>query len=245
MRVIGIAMMKNEEDVADHVVRHMLAHDLDLVVVADNMSTDDTREILSAIERDDRRLVVVDDKDPAYHQSEKMTALAERWAEPGDWVVPFDADELWEMDNGRTLAGGLRLHNADIAVGYPWVHVPRWDDPMSDCPFQSMPNRVTSREVWPKAALRWAAGTVIEQGNHWTKSRMSGILDIRHFQYRSYDHLSSKVRNGAKALELANLPANSGTHWRHLSSIGEVGLATWWNDYVTQPVVLDPPRCRA
>ncbi len=236
-------MVRNEEDVIEHVVKHMLNNELDLVVVADNLSTDKTRSILDAIR--DRRLVVVDDKDPAYRQSEKMTALANQWAEPGDWIIPFDADEVWGTRGGLSLADRLRIEEADVVVGYPWVHVPQWNDPKQSCPFLSIPKRVTSQEVWPKAALRWATGTIIEQGNHWTKSHLPDTFDVRHFQYRSYEHLVSKVTSGSAALALADLPEDSGAHWRQLASLPNGGLAGWWNEYARQPLVLDPPRCRA
>lgn len=243
VRVIGLAMVRNEQDVIEHVVRHMLSQ-VDQVVVADNLSTDQTREILDSIA--DKRLVVVDDLDPAYRQSEKMTALANDWAAPGDWVVPFDADELWGMADGQTLAEGLRSFECSAVVGRPFVHVPQSHTTNDNCPFAAMPWRRTTPEFWPKAALCWAPGTVIEQGNHWTQWGSPEALDIRHFQYRSYDQLVTKVRAGAAALALAPLPASSGAHWRQLSAMTDDELSAWWRDY-TQPqdLILDAPWCRA
>lgn len=244
VRVIGLAMVRNEEDVVHHVVRHMLNQDLDLVVVADNLSTDNTGAMLDAME--DHRLIVVDDDDPAYRQSEKMTALAEGWAEPGDWIVPFDADELWCMSNGKTLGDGLREVTSDAVSGLSWVHVPQDSDVSQVCPFSSMPWRVSTPEAWPKAAFRWrVASDYIEQGNHWTRGPLPEAIDIRHFQYRSYDHLVTKVKAGAAALAAANLPANSGEHWRRLSSMAGTELEAWWDAYVRQDLVWDPPKCLA
>jgi glycosyltransferase involved in cell wall biosynthesis len=239
-------MVRNEEDVIEHTVRHMLNHDLDLVVVADNLSTDDTRDILYSIEA--TRLVIVDDNDPAYRQSDKMTALAEYWAEAGDWIVPFDADELWNTKDDQTLYDFLRsTTKTDVVAGFPLVHVPQPGDMPHSCPFFSMPYRLTAPEVWPKAALRWRSGTVIEQGNHWTKSSVPDLLDIRHFQYRSFKHLGEKVRAGAVALELTDLPADSGAHWRRFAAMSDSELEEWWIEYTnpTTPLKLDPPRCLA
>ena len=238
-------MVRNEQDVIDHVVRHMLNQDLDKVVVADNLSTDDTRDILHSI--DDDRLVAIDDKDPAYRQSEKMTSLAEFWADSNDWVVPFDADELWNSRiPGQSLGDSLRSMGASVAAARPWVHLPQPDDvAYHGCPFASMPHRVTTQEAWPKAALRWQKGMTIGQGNHWTASTVPDVLDIRHFQYRSLEQLAAKVRAGSAALSLTNLPHNSGLHWRQLGALDDSGLEDWWVNYTNQPTVFDPPQCFA
>ncbi len=243
MRVIGITMVRNEQDVIDHVVRHMLNQDLDDVVVMDNLSTDDTWEILNSIE--DKRLTIGTDDEPAYYQSEKMTRLAQWCAKPGDWIVPFDADELWCMSDGRSLAEGLRATTLPVAAGRPWTHVPQPDLLESGCPFMDMPWRSPNREVWPKAALRWGDDMIIEQGNHWTTSRVPDIVDIRHFQYRSYEHYVRKVEAGRVAMELTDLPYNSSEHWRCAAEMDETQRMDWWADYTGQQLVLDPPECRA
>ena len=243
VRVVGLVMVRNEEDVVDHVVRHMLAQ-VDQVIVADNLSTDRTRSILDNI--DSTKLVIVDDLDPAYRQAEKMTALAEDWAEPGDWLVPFDADELWCMSNGMPLGEGLRSLSNDAVSGKSWVHVPQNSDVKIECPFSTMPWRVSTPEAWPKAAFRWKVATDhIEQGNHWMKGPLMDAIDIRHFQYRSYEHLVAKVTVGAAALAAANLPGNSGEHWRRLSSMPDTELESWWDDYTRQKLEWDPPKCLA
>lgn len=241
MSAIGITMVRNEEDVIEHVVRHMLVQ-VDQVVVADNLSTDQTREILDGI--NDERLVVVDDDDPAYRQSEKMTALAEMFAYAGDWVVPFDADELWNAPVEQRLSDWLYTYDESVAAGRPWVHVPTLPRKLIDCPFEGMPQRMTVQETWPKAALRWESGMTIEQGNHWTTSAVPDVLDIRHFQYRSLEHFRRKVTQGTQALELADLPADSGAHWRYYASLPERALTEWWHEYTNQPLVFDTPMCR-
>lgn len=235
-------MVRNEEDVISHVVRHML-NQVDQVVVADNLSTDRTREILDSIK--DKRLVVLDDLDPAYRQSEKMTALANDWAAPGDWVVPFDADELWGVPGGGRLGDFLTKFQGPVAAGRPLLHVPQPGDIFSGCPFLAMPWRLEQPEVWPKAALAWDDEVVIEQGNHWTKGGAPEVLDIRHFQYRSYNQFVGKVTRGAVALALTDLPANSGAHWRRLGNGSGAVRDAWWDEYIHQPVMHDPPRCKA
>jgi len=98
MTVAGIARVKDEADIIETTVRHALAQ-MDYVLVVDNASTDGTCEILRTLERECPRLVVDVDEEVGYYQSRQMTALADRvayeqWGRQ-EWVVPFDADELW------------------------------------------------------------------------------------------------------------------------------------------------------
>lgn len=97
MTTVAVCMARDEADVIGSTVAHMLAQ-VDAVIVADNLSTDRTREILDEMaSAHPGRLVVVEDPDPAYRQSEKMTALAlrARLDFGAEWIVPFDADEVW------------------------------------------------------------------------------------------------------------------------------------------------------
>jgi hypothetical protein len=74
MTVVGVSMVRDEADIIEATVRHMLAN-VDHVLVADNGSVDETRGILRALAAEHPgRLVVVDDDEPAYMQSDKMTA---------------------------------------------------------------------------------------------------------------------------------------------------------------------------
>jgi len=44
--IFGVSMMKNEEDVAYHTVKHMISQGVTHFVIADNLSTDKTRTAL-------------------------------------------------------------------------------------------------------------------------------------------------------------------------------------------------------
>ena len=90
MSTIAVTMVKNEQDIVGPIIEHMVGQ-VDHVIVADNMSTDDTRAILNDF---GDSITVIDDLDPAYEQSKKMSALAQQALLLGaEWVVPFDADE--------------------------------------------------------------------------------------------------------------------------------------------------------
>src|SRR5689334_9181615 len=59
--LFAITMVKNEQRTIGHVVEHLLAEGLDHVIVADNLSTDRTREVLDALVVRGLPVTVVDD----------------------------------------------------------------------------------------------------------------------------------------------------------------------------------------
>jgi glycosyltransferase involved in cell wall biosynthesis len=110
--VAAIAMVRDEADIVGSTVAHMLTQ-VDHVIVADNGSVDGTRDILASLD-----VELVDDPERGYYQSRKMTALAAQARAAGhDWVVPFDADEVWYSPFGRI---------ADVldGIGVQWLAAP-------------------------------------------------------------------------------------------------------------------------
>lgn len=222
--VIGIARVKDEADIIEATVRHMAAQ-VDGLLVADNGSTDGTLEILQGLTKDLHLVVYLDDE-VAYLQAEKMTTLAQRAPfefGPVDWVVPFDADEIWYSGFG-TVAEVLETTESGLMVAMAEVY-----DHVAtglDNPDELDPTR---RIVWRrnvalplgKAACRWRPDLHIHQGNHFAdyggiRPAYETKLVVRHFPYRSPAQLVRKVRNGAAAYRAAGdlLPESMGAHWR-------------------------------
>lgn len=259
MTVVAVSMVKDEADIVAATVAHM-CDQVDAVIVADNLSTDRTREILDQLAGGSSgRLVVVEDPDPAYRQSEKMTALAlrARLDFGAEWIVPFDADEVWYSPFGRI---------ADVLdeVAPQWLITPAplfdhvataEDNPLELDPVRRLGFRRRDRNPLPKVACRWRPDLVIEQGNHGARYSGRGtvfdeLLVVRHFPYRSADQLVRKVRNGAAAYAAggSSIPETFGAHWRQWGAIldqqGEQAIAelfrTWYwrefpRDHLTTP----------
>lgn len=239
--VYGVSMVKNEEDIILPTVLNML-NQVDHVIVADNMSTDSTREKLESIKSD--RLTIIDDLDPAYYQSRKMTALAMLAMEQGAaWVVPFDADEFWYSDFGP-VANVLREVPQDIAIvsAELYDHVPTVvDDTLDTNPITRIGYRRVAPGPLPKVACRAKPTLVIEQGNHGATYdgvrvvAIEGSIVIRHYPYRSAAQMARKAVTGNAALSYTDLPESSGQHWRDyarlIKGIGEPGLADVFNHY--------------
>lgn len=227
-----MSMMRDEADICHWTVAHLFTQGVDAVYVLDNNSKDDTGLIL---EQDG--CVVVDDPEVAYNQSAKMTALAARACEPGDWCIPFDADELW------TGLGKLRDIDADVVATKPWVHVPQPGEDGAN-PYVAYQHRQVITEPQWKVAFRWVPGARIEMGNHGVVGAGGNwrhdVLDIRHFQYRDLEQVRRKVSQGVEAYDATSMPSTFGTHWRDLNALSDKGLADWWATYTSQDVVHDP-----
>lgn len=221
MTVWAVTMVKDEADVIAGTLAHMADEGVAGIIVADNGSTDGTRDIIDSLDLS-CQLVVVDDPDPAYHQSEKMTALAGRAARCGaTWIVPFDADEIWVAPH--RVADVLEAMPCDIVTAQLYDHRPSAADPADPDPFRSIVWRERKPAGLPKVAFRWHPDAVIHQGNHgvtipgsWT---LPG-LEVRHFPYRSADQFVRKAANGAAAYRAApDLPEDMGLHWRQYGQL--------------------------
>jgi glycosyltransferase involved in cell wall biosynthesis len=252
-------MMKDEADVCRQVVSHLAEQGVDTVIVADNRSSDGTADLLRSLACP-AEVVVLDDPEPAYYQSAKMTALARRaHSDHGaDWIIPFDADELWVATDGIQLRHFL-MEQHD-RPGVSWVtatilnHFPTGvDDPTDRDPFRRLRWRLAEPNPLPKWAFRWNDAAVIAQGNHAVTGlpgHGKGGLSIHHYPCRSFAHFKRKVENGAAAYAATDLPESEGAHWRGYGRIlaegGEAALRGvyeehfWFLDPEAAGLVLDP-----
>lgn len=248
-------MVRDEADVIGKTVAAMLRQ-VDLIVVADNLSSDATPEILYGLAASNPgRLVVRLDDDPAYYQGRKMSALAEyaRVEHGADWVVPFDADEIWlprtrgrigdaldELPSAALVADAQVFNHYATADGLGWRGA------------AALPLR--------KVAARAVPGLEIATGNH--SATFPGdavalvaqdLIEVRHFPYRTPEQFVRKIRNGSQALAATDLPEHVGKHWRDygrtLDDGGDAALVEhfrrWWliddpANHDDPPLVFDP-----
>ena len=252
-------MCKDEADVAGGMLRH-LADEVDHIIVADNGSTDGTRDILSDL-RAQLPLTVLDDPEPAYLQSRKMSYLADLAAREhgATWIVPTDFDEIWYARGGRLREVLPALPPANVALAQLTNHFATAIDPDETDPFRRLGWRQADPAPLAKVAFRWEPRAVIHQGNHGV-TLPSGqeelwALEIRHFPYRSAEQFVRKAVNGAAAYRATDLPPSEGAHWRAYGEIydrlGPEGLANvfrshfWFLSPTDSGLVHDPaPYCR-
>jgi len=241
--VVGIVCVKDELDVLPGVIRRM-AESVDLILAEDQGSTDGSREFLE----DQDSVVVFEDTSRAFDHSAKLTKLAhEAMAFGADWIVPFDADEVWL---GLDQLGEVEATMAS-AVVYLHVATPEddWGQPV---------DRMTWRKKEPyelrKVACRahrgmriWAGGHGCDYPRELEPTIARDILEVRHFANRSPEQMRRKVRQGVAGLEAAGMPKPTSRHWREWNELDDGGIARvffeqFWSDRPqTDPsLVFDP-----
>lgn len=235
--IAGIAMVKDEADILYHTISHLLGQGVDYLNILDNMSTDGTQDILSEFEQEGMLSWELD-TEVGYRQAEKMNRLARMAGDWGaDWIVPFDADEIWFLPE-------LDVLMADVVELVSHVYIPRNEDMNEPNPLRRMQWRMSAPEQYPKVAYRYRPDAELHMGNHnvthpGTRVRLG---NIRHYQYRSLEQVRRKVRNGAAAYAAApGLAGTFGAHWQWLASLDEDSLLAWWEGYLhLGEVTFDP-----
>lgn len=260
--IAAVSMVKDEADVIAATLWHLSQQGVDRIYLYENASTDGTWEIVRDL-RDGplaELLTVYPDEEPGYYQSRKMTELARTaHADGADWIVPFDADELWTAPGG--LAAFLEGMPKDVGlVRFPLYNHYRTAIDGGGHPFRAMQWRSLEPLKLPKVAVRASANVRIEAGNHDASGYRGVSLNllqpdgpvamIHHYPYRSSEQFIRKARNGSAAYAATDLPRSTGQHWREWGDVlrehGEAGLRAWYNDAFTfaEPVagglVLDP-----
>lgn len=256
--IVAVSMVKDEADIIEPVLRHLLAEGVDHLIVADNLSTDGTRSILGKVKAETGQLDIVTDEEPGYYQSAKMSRLARFAFHYGaDWVLPFDADEVWYSPNG-TIADALAQVPEEATI----VRAPGWDHIAQDflkvdeggrvegyfaaSPFSPFRRQQTQQMV--KVAFRAHPSAVLHMGNHDVErpgKSTVGPLAFRHFQYRSLEQMTRKLRNGRAAYEASDIDPRHGTHWREGGLLSDEEMARKWAELCSEEgLVFDPAPIR-
>ena len=253
MSVFGIALVRDEADIIEATVRHM-AGEVDELIVSDNGSTDGTREILADLATE-LPLEILDDPDPAYYQSAKMSRLAEMARQLGaTFVLPFDADEIHVCPGGH-IATALAELDEDVLVSEAplYDHVATGVDSTDPNPIRRLTYRRTAQAPLRKVAVRAIEGVTIHQGNHSASfpgihhpTTVTDVTQVRHFALRTPEQMVRKARNGGAAYAATDLPEGMGAHWRQWNrlsddELGDVFRRYYWSaDPKADGLIFDP-----
>lgn len=257
-RVWSVSLIKDELDIFGYTIEHLLAQDLDGILIADNMSDDGTQEMVREYARKYPQLIhVLIDKQVAWFQARKMNALAAYAHEHGaDWILPCDADE-WYRHSGRHTVGEILRTCPHRVVGMEIYHyfATALDDPREPNPYRRMTWRNKEVSRLHKVAYRWSPSLQLEAGNHALIEGPNRVMDyeygleLRHFPYRSAEQFLHSIENVYTALKATNFPRSYGGHgWQygeHLDKTGPDGVKAWWKQwfYLDRPedsLVYDP-----
>jgi len=205
-QIIGIARVKNEQDIIEPFVRHNIQF-LDRMIVVDNASVDETRHILGKLASEFENLVVNDDREFGHRQSEWMTRVLRECQ--ADYVVLLDGDEFLDSANRESLLSQIeRIPSMGCGL-IPWrTFVLKPGGSQEDPPRTMVWRRQQERPVYFKAILRLdgesATDIVVVQGNHSVYSVSGRVIPtvrlegpcLQHFPVRSRDQLVGKIVAG-------------------------------------------------
>jgi glycosyltransferase involved in cell wall biosynthesis len=241
--VFVIMLVKNEVDILPYNIEYLQTQDIDHFFIADNMSSDGTKESLNELANKYGNMEVFDDEYYFHEQGRKMNTWISMCYDRGaDIIVPIDADEVWYSKvKGQTLGQTLKeVTEPAIFVASAVDFIPTSNDKPSNNPIESMIYQKDTSDSFSSVAFTKYPGSFIMEGNHdvinHPGKRMGGLIGIKHYQYRSFEQFKRKVRNGRETI--ATMPEYIASHWRRLGSLSEEELMIWWQNYINQPVKL-------
>lgn len=148
MRLWGVSMVRNEEDIVEAFVRHNLSV-LDGLIVVDHGSADRTLSVLGALCAERMPLVVLRSEAVGYLQAEITTTAARDAFTRGaaDAVFPLDADEFLRVPSRAALERTL----AAIPPGHHgWIAWPTFVPPLDGEPRDIVASLRASRRALVK-----------------------------------------------------------------------------------------------
>ncbi len=231
MALVGLMLVRNEEDVIEPILRQALRC-LDRMIVVEHRSSDATPEILAAMVAEGLAVDVRRHEPVAFTQAEVTTGLLRELARDATvtHAVPLDGDEFLDADPGE-LRRQL-LAEPDLLWSLAQIHyVPTPGDPGPDLdPVRRIGHRVAGRPRRHHKVIvpsRLFAAGLLGPGNHFLKvdgkvQEFKEITTARlaHFPIRSPDQIASKAVIGDWAIELnPGRLEREACHWRDMARL--------------------------
>lgn len=235
MRIVGIACVRDEEDVIESFVRHNIVY-LDKIYIIDNLSRDKTAGILSALAQEGLPIEVWESSSCSHQQELAMTAALRKLAkfEPdADFAFLLDADEFLGAPSRAALIDDLEKLKAGRYGLMPWKTYVPVDDNL-DAIDTSIPvtarmthrrvhegkqmfKAVVPRELFSKASVR--AGNhhlLTPRGGRYPKQPMQSPL--AHFPVRSASQLIAKIILSSHSMKIKrNASPREAFHWMQMA----------------------------
>lgn len=233
VRTAVVALVKNEIDIIETFLSHLLAL-FDVIVIIDHNSNDGTREVIDAVAASHSSLRVYSLDEPAYLQALVMNHVVRTYPEINDvdWLFLLDADEFLPFGDRESFDIALRAHSKHPVIAMNWANAvpdPYWTDkvefsdqtqllipskPSHYCKIGFQPSRVNRDRVW------------ISQGNHSLQSVRNGCdleavpagFSLIHLPVRSRNQILLKLNQGVLSYLQLNKGREKleGSHWFRL-----------------------------
>jgi hypothetical protein len=249
MHIVSITWARNVADIIESFVRHHCAL-VDRMIIVDNGSRDNTREILNALVREGLLLDIRSDTTVGHAQSQAMTHLIEelRTHHAPDWILPIDADEFLVTTGAGDLRASIAALPTDMVPRLPWrSYIPMPKDPQEECVLRRICHRkMVETPQWYKVMIPRAAlqdRVILPMGSHTLLQERTredfcympvASLALAHFPVRSPDQIAAKVLAGwpRHCTDPQRIPG-SNFQWEALfstlSSGGEIDATTLQN----------------
>lgn len=229
--VWAVSVVRDEADIVETTLRHLLNQGVTGVLIADNGSTDGTYELLQRLSTTLPEIRVLRDSNPAHDQAFKQSWLSQlAWRAGADWIVPFDGDEFW-------FATGTRLaqYLAGVQANRVWASFHHMTPTAPIRAGEELRDRefiVDATVALPgKMAFRAHPLVFVGPGNHYA-NRVGGTatgLHIAHAQYRSPEQLARKVRQGAASSKLTGEDLSwFAPHWQAGAGLSDAEILEVW-----------------
>ena len=244
MRLVGIAVIRDEGDVLEAFVRHNVQF-LDHFHIAAHRCRDGSEQVLDSLCNEGLPISIVRRQEPALRKAEWLNELAAKsFSDGADAVAALDADEFIKVEDSKGLIRRLESIPEELHPAWLWQsYVPTVD---------LLSRRTGSRvnvlrdirhrlkhERWMvlKVILRRNAarlGWRFDEGAH----RLVGRGDVcricvmprcrlAHFPVRSLDQFEQKITRGWHARLIHRPMADMSSHWQHVyESMVSTGTAT-------------------
>jgi glycosyl transferase family 2 len=232
VRIHGVLVVRDAVDVVEVAIRQNLSLGLEQVVVVDNGSTDGTTDMLARLADE---LPVVWSSDPGpFLQAEAMTAAVHDAARAGaDWVLPFDADELWV--SARPLVDVLADASEHAALRAPLVNFVQRRDRL-----ESAPEGLLTMTMRPKATIKEAQALVEAGERSFLEYQQPSNLIVRaseQVEIKTGSHSAGNLEGqigAAEGVECLHAPVRSratlalrAEHGRRVEELGFSGTKDW------------------
>ena len=211
-KIVSITAVKNESDIIESFIRYNL-NIVDLMIILNNGSTDDTNYILNCLLNENLPLIVINDKDKYFEPKEKYNFLLKKaFDEYGaDIVCTLDADEFLICESGNPRDVILEIDEHTYYRAKWKTYVPTKFDDVDEkfVPLRINHIRDESIEILPKVILTkelfYDFDIELPTGNHDLEFDKKELLNkkifrddntslkIAHFPLRSVEQTSSKV----------------------------------------------------